>query len=293
MVLLRDSTNLFIFIYGIGPDHQILPNDVFDWTCLPFFPVLHYQRSLLSALLTCSGFLLSIALLHLLHQSKYCILVHLFLVILFKIPFPTSVSLSVSVLKHVHIQSQTVVWFCFYLTTRGLREFSSLTLNIIFFCWIYTCFFTGHCWKVFALPHLLLDRTRTSPAEMQPQSYSLYSSIYIIYEVNVVLMRTSECHIKPLRLNGKMHLGRLLAWGKGVLRHTWIFLVLTKHGPLRLNIYMNVHLRSTQPVLISTAQNTTITVKLRFINYILVMKSKRKGKATHSGCILKVKCEQS
>lgn len=34
---------------GIGPDHQILPNDVFDWT-FPFFPVLHYPHSLLSAL---------------------------------------------------------------------------------------------------------------------------------------------------------------------------------------------------------------------------------------------------
>lgn len=145
--------------------------------------------SLLSALLTCSGLLLSITLLHLLHllhQSKYCILVH-FLVILFKISFPTSVSLSVSVLKHVHIQSQTVVWFWFYLTTRGLCGLSSLTLSIIFFCWFYTCLFPGHCWKVFALPHLLFDRTRTSPAEMQPQSYSLYSSIYIILYMKSML----------------------------------------------------------------------------------------------------------
>lgn len=35
---------------GIGPDHQILPNDVFDWTSLPFFTVLHDLCSRLSAL---------------------------------------------------------------------------------------------------------------------------------------------------------------------------------------------------------------------------------------------------
>lgn len=205
----------------IGPDHQILPNHVFDWTCLPFFPMLHYQRSLLSALCFADMQWLFAqyciaALLHLLHQSKCCILVHLFLVILFKISFPTSVSLSVSVLKHVHIQSQTVVWFCFYLTTRGLCGLSSLSPNIIFFCWIYTCFFPAQCWKAFALPHLLFDRERTSPAEMQPQSYSLYFSIY-----SPLYMKSVLCHIKPLTLNGKRHLGILLAWGKGVLRHTW------------------------------------------------------------------------
>lgn len=191
--------------------------------------VSHFSRCLgflLSALLACSGLLLSIALLHLLHlmhQSKYCILVHLFLVVLFKIPFPTSVSLSVSVLKHVHIQSQTVVWVCFYLTTRGLCGLSSLTLNIIFFCWIYTCFVSRTLLEGFCLasPSVWQNKNKSS-GNAASVILPVFFHIYItIYEVNVLLMRSTECHIKPLTLNGKMHLGRLLAWGKGVLRHTW------------------------------------------------------------------------
>lgn len=221
MVLLQDSANLFISIYGNKSRSSNLALMMFLIGL-----VSHFSRcymicalgsrlsalcSLLSTLLTCSGFLLSIALmhlLHLLHQSKCCMLVHLFLVILFKIPFPTSVSLSVSVLKHVHIQSQTVVWFCFYLTTRGLCGLSSLTLNIIFFCWIYTCFFQDTVGKL--LPCLTFCLTgqghkssRNATSAIPPVFFHIY---FTIYEVNVVLMRTTECHIKPLTLNGKMHL---------------------------------------------------------------------------------------
>lgn len=200
---------------GIGPDHQTLPHDVFVWTCLPFFPMLHYLRSLLSAFCFADMQWLFV---------QCCIAAFAAFIAPVKMLYIGASFLS-------HIVQNIFSYFCVPqcvcpetcahpVTTRGLCGSSSLTLIIILFSFAgFTHVFFQNTVGGF-LPCLTFCLTEQEQVQRKCNlSHTPYILPYIFHYI------WSQCCVnedhKPLTLNGKMHLGRLLAWGKGVLRHTW------------------------------------------------------------------------